>query len=308
MLTQPIAVADRAGRSFPLHAHTHGFARWKSGAVSIEAESERAVTAKVRGQRTRDVILREEKGTLFVHCTCPARTFELPGCKHAWAALLEVDHRGALASLRTTRAPIRVSFMDVPPAPNAKSESSSSPPPSSPSSPSAARSARARRRAKADTAKATLERNPHEKPDVTLDTKSDGNADTTSSAAKDTAKPDAMIVTPHAKADETADAEVNANAMVKADAQLRADVKANADVQAKADAGVEASAKASAKAKAKATEKKEKEKVRKRTGRASGRGAGFGRASLRSARGTSAPPAARGKPRRCPQRSSGRRR
>jgi uncharacterized Zn finger protein len=107
-----IAIADRAGRSFPIHAHTNGFAHWKSGAVTIEQESERSVTAKVRGQRIRDVVLREEKGCLVIQCSCPGRSMDLPGCKHAWATVLEVDRRGALSSLRTTRDPLKVAFAE----------------------------------------------------------------------------------------------------------------------------------------------------------------------------------------------------
>ena len=106
------AIADRAGRSFPRHAHTNGFASWKSGAVTIEQETPTSVTAKVRGQRTRDVTFEDEKGRLVVSCSCPSRTFELPGCKHAWATLLEIDRRGALPNLRGTRAPLPVSFLE----------------------------------------------------------------------------------------------------------------------------------------------------------------------------------------------------
>lgn len=106
------AIADRAGRSFPRHAHTNGFASWKSGAVTIENETPTSVNAKVRGQRTRDVTFQEEKGRLVVSCSCPSRTFELPGCKHAWATLLEIDRRGALPNLRATRAPLPVRFLE----------------------------------------------------------------------------------------------------------------------------------------------------------------------------------------------------
>jgi hypothetical protein len=109
------AIADRAGKSFPVHAHKEGFARWKGGGVSIEEETATSVVAKVRGQRTRDVIVRHEKGQLLVGCSCPARTFDLPGCKHAWATLLEIDRRGALPNLRATRASLPVSFLEPSP-------------------------------------------------------------------------------------------------------------------------------------------------------------------------------------------------
>jgi hypothetical protein len=116
------AIADRAGKSFPLHAHTEGFARWKSGAVAIQTETITSVAAKVRGQRTRDVVLQEAEGRLLVSCTCPARTFELPGCKHAWATLLEADRRGALPNLRSTRTPLKIAFLEPPIATEKESE------------------------------------------------------------------------------------------------------------------------------------------------------------------------------------------
>lgn len=112
----PITIADRAGKSFPLHAHTEGYARWKSGSVAIEHESPRAIQAKVRGDQTRDVRLQEQDGRLLVQCTCPARTYETPGCKHVWATLLEVDRRGALGGLRGARTPLAVAFLEPKPA------------------------------------------------------------------------------------------------------------------------------------------------------------------------------------------------
>ena len=111
-----ITIADRAGKSFPLHAHTEGYARWKSGSVAIEHESPRAIQAKVRGDQTRDVRLQEQDGRLLVQCTCPARTYETPGCKHVWATLLEVDRRGALGGLRAARTPLAVAFLEPKPA------------------------------------------------------------------------------------------------------------------------------------------------------------------------------------------------
>jgi uncharacterized Zn finger protein len=109
-----VTIADRAGKCFHVHAHAQGYARWKSGSVSIEEESPRAVVAKVRGQPTRKVRLEEDGGRLLVDCTCSARTLERPGCKHVWAALLEVDRRGALGGLRSTRAALRVVFLERP--------------------------------------------------------------------------------------------------------------------------------------------------------------------------------------------------
>ena len=110
-----IMIADRAGKSFLPNAHAQGFARWKGGNVSIEQESTSTVVAKVRGARTYDVVLREEQGKLLVHCTCPARTFDRPGCKHVWAALLEVDRRGALTALRERRGDVPVRFLEPSP-------------------------------------------------------------------------------------------------------------------------------------------------------------------------------------------------
>lgn len=110
-----VTVADRAGQSFHLNAHQQGYAQYKSGGVSIEEESASVVVAKVRGQKTRMVRLEDGGGRLLVRCTCPARTLERPGCKHVWAALLEIDRRGSLAGLRASRAPLAVQFLEAEP-------------------------------------------------------------------------------------------------------------------------------------------------------------------------------------------------
>ena len=106
-----VTLADRAGPSFHAHAHAQGYARWRRGLVVIDEESPTAVTATVRGPRPRHIRLEAEGSRLLVHCTCPARTLERPGCKHVWAALLEVDRRGALRCLRSTAGPLRVGFL-----------------------------------------------------------------------------------------------------------------------------------------------------------------------------------------------------
>ena len=66
------------------------------------------VHARVRSKRIHDVLLRAEGGRLVVACTCPARSFGLDVCKHAWAALLEVDRLDGLSERRKTRGPLVV--------------------------------------------------------------------------------------------------------------------------------------------------------------------------------------------------------
>lgn len=110
----PLTLADRLGHAFPAQALARGFAVWKRARVVIEEEAPGRVTAKVRGTRTRDVVLEVQGPALFVRCTCPARALEQPGCKHVWATLLEVDRRAGLASLRALASParLRVAFLE----------------------------------------------------------------------------------------------------------------------------------------------------------------------------------------------------
>jgi uncharacterized Zn finger protein len=58
------------------------------------------VRARVRSKRLHDVDLRATAGRLVIGCSCPARSFGLDVCKHAWAALLEIDRKGGLEDLR----------------------------------------------------------------------------------------------------------------------------------------------------------------------------------------------------------------
>jgi hypothetical protein len=76
-----------------------GFACHARG-VEIQIASNTHVVARVRSKRTYDVDLRAVDGRLVVGCKCPARSYGLDVCKHAWAALLEVDRKGGLEALR----------------------------------------------------------------------------------------------------------------------------------------------------------------------------------------------------------------
>jgi len=55
-----------------------------------------------------DVHLRAEQGRLLIACSCPALSLGIDLCKHAWAALLEVDRQDALSDLRSSRGPLVV--------------------------------------------------------------------------------------------------------------------------------------------------------------------------------------------------------
>jgi SWIM zinc finger len=94
--------------------------------VELATAGAARVHARVRSKRIHDVLLRADRGRLIVACTCPARSFGLDVCKHAWAALLEVDRHDGLSDLRKTHGPLVV---EAAPADVAPAATSPSPPP-----------------------------------------------------------------------------------------------------------------------------------------------------------------------------------
>ncbi len=84
-----------------------GFACHARGVELRDANGTR-VHARVRSKRLHDVELRAKEGRLLVACSCPAQSMGLEVCKHAWAALLEVDRQGALEDLRVRRGSVVV--------------------------------------------------------------------------------------------------------------------------------------------------------------------------------------------------------
>ncbi|MBX3264364.1 MAG: SWIM zinc finger family protein [Labilithrix sp.] len=112
------SIARRAGHAFAPHAIVQGFACHARG-VELTTSGSTRVHARVRSKRTHDVHLRAEGGRLVVACTCPSRSFGVDACKHAWAALLEVDRRDALADLRGTRGALVVEAAPEQPATDA---------------------------------------------------------------------------------------------------------------------------------------------------------------------------------------------
>lgn len=102
-----LSIAGRAGHAFTPHAMMQGFTCHARG-VELAASAPARAHARVRSKRLHDVLLRVEDGRLVVACTCPARSFGLDVCKHAWAALLEVDRQDGLSALRKTRGPLVV--------------------------------------------------------------------------------------------------------------------------------------------------------------------------------------------------------
>lgn len=95
----PLSIAGRAGHKFTPPTMVQGFVCHARG-VEIQQSSRTRVVARVRSKRVYDVDLRAVDGRLVVGCKCPARSFGLDVCKHAWAALLEVDRKGGLEALR----------------------------------------------------------------------------------------------------------------------------------------------------------------------------------------------------------------
>lgn len=75
------------------------------------------VVARVRGPRPQDVDLRVASGRLVIKCTCPSESMTPDPCRHAWAALLEIDRQGLLDDLRTKRGHVGVSSIREEPAP-----------------------------------------------------------------------------------------------------------------------------------------------------------------------------------------------
>jgi hypothetical protein len=76
-----------------------GFACHARGVELQQATAER-VRARVRSKRLHEVDLRAERSQLSITCSCAATTLDPVPCKHAWAALLEVDRSGGLDELR----------------------------------------------------------------------------------------------------------------------------------------------------------------------------------------------------------------
>ncbi len=113
--TSALSIAGRAGHAFTPQAMLQGFVCHARG-VELAASGPSRVHARVRSKRVHDVHLRAEKGKLLVACSCPARSFGIDVCKHAWAALLEVDRQDALADLRKSRGPLVVEPSPPPPA------------------------------------------------------------------------------------------------------------------------------------------------------------------------------------------------
>jgi hypothetical protein len=113
--TSALSIAGRAGHAFTPQAMLQGFVCQTRG-VELVASGPSRVHARVRSKRVHDVHLRAEHGKLLVACSCPARSFGIDVCKHAWAALLEVDRQDALADLRKSRGPLIVEPSPPPPA------------------------------------------------------------------------------------------------------------------------------------------------------------------------------------------------
>ncbi|MBS2016191.1 MAG: hypothetical protein JST00_25135 [Deltaproteobacteria bacterium] len=103
-------VADRIGRAFPQRALLLGIEWFRSGGVEVESLTDDAVSAAVKGKRTQRVRLATDAAgrALATACSCHASSLGAAVCSHVWALVLEVDRRGALASLRTSHGAARV--------------------------------------------------------------------------------------------------------------------------------------------------------------------------------------------------------
>ena len=97
-----LSIAGRVGHVFEIQTMLAGFGCHARG-VSLEGGDGRSAHATVKGKRSYTVNFRVADAKLLVKCSCPAESMGVTPCKHAWAALLEIDRQGALADLRTNR-------------------------------------------------------------------------------------------------------------------------------------------------------------------------------------------------------------
>ena len=111
--TRPVSVADRFARSFPPLACVRGYRYFLRKRVDFVSVSESAIDADVKGKRTLRVVLRVHGGRLSSGCTCSAKILGPAACRHVWATLLEVDRRGAFASLRATERALPLDVIEV---------------------------------------------------------------------------------------------------------------------------------------------------------------------------------------------------
>ena len=91
-----MSLADRCRHEFDFQVIGRGAAYFLDGKASIASRAASTITLKVKGTRPYDVTIAlpaHGSKELTVSCTCPY--FEGVGtCKHLWAAILTVDHRG----------------------------------------------------------------------------------------------------------------------------------------------------------------------------------------------------------------------
>lgn len=97
-----VSVAGRVGHAFAPPAMLKGFECHTRGVELLDSAPDHVV-ARVRGPRAQDVDLRVTSGRLVIKCTCPSDSMTPDPCRHAWAALLEIDRQGLLDDLRTKR-------------------------------------------------------------------------------------------------------------------------------------------------------------------------------------------------------------
>lgn len=112
-----VRIARRVGASFSPRACMLGFGYFARDAVELARVTEDEVDAVVRGRRTHEVALRAAPdgfGELRASCTCTPTSLGASPCRHLWAALLEVDRRGALACLRRSAGTLALADL-VPP-------------------------------------------------------------------------------------------------------------------------------------------------------------------------------------------------
>lgn len=128
-----VSIAQRAAGGFAKHAFVHGYSLYAGRHVVVAVSSPSAVDAVVRTSRARRVRLRADGNTLAIGCACGPTSLEGPiGCKHAWAALLEVDRLECLPILRSSTTPLIVTRLPPEPEEGADAAAEDTPPATKP--------------------------------------------------------------------------------------------------------------------------------------------------------------------------------
>ena len=98
---------DTLGRHISAKIRQRGREYFESNAVEILYTDPDFVSAQVAGTEDYAVDLEREHASLICSCECPYFEENSEVCKHIWATLLELEHRGHLAKWKS-RFPVEL--------------------------------------------------------------------------------------------------------------------------------------------------------------------------------------------------------